>query len=234
VRADARVGPVYAKLTVEERIHAIVTARLAERQPDLRILASMPNAQIPIYNRYAARLDRFDTMGRAWIALAAGRIDEIEGRLGWLTTLRLVDGRLEPLRDALAPPSPAPGQALRQTAQEVVDRLDRLLGGADGERPDGPHPSLAETLRDEIRIQIGRQWSEFRAIEQEADALVADLAGADPVAPELRALLEECQARLRALAGAPLLGEPVSLPEPDADLRRDAQAIVGDIEDVVV
>ena len=228
MRSDARVGTVYARLTVEERLCAILGALHAERDPDLRIRGSMPNAQVAAYNRYAARLDRFDTMGRAWVALAACRIDEIDARLGWLATLRLVDGRLEPLRDALDTSRPGQCRAVRPTAQVLVDQLGPVLGGAEAEADDYAHPSLADTIRDGIRSRVARQWAELGAMEGEADALAADLAGADPLPPEVRELLEQGKARLQALAAEPLLGEPVPLAEPDEDLRREARAIVGD------
>ena len=228
MRSDARVGTVYAKLTVEERLCAILGALYAERDPDLRILGTMPNTQVGAYNRYAARLDRFDTMGRAWVAVAACRIDEIEVRLGWLATLRLMDGRLEPLRDALATSERRSGQILRPAAEEMLDQLDRVLGGVGN---DEQQPPLIETIRDGIRSRIARQWAELRALDGEADALAADLGGADPLPAEVRALLDGAKARLQAWAADPLLGEPVPLADPDTELQRQARAIVGDAGD---
>ena len=218
----SRLGSVYAKLTARERAVTTLEAHKAEREPDPRLLSTMPPEQGPEYNRYADRLERFDRAGRALLLALARGIDTCETLTGWLATVRLVGGCLDALeaeaelhRDERARPP--------DRLQAALEKLQRRIaccafpdedGASDTEEP----RSLIPILRDRFRREVQDRWAELRAVEIEADDLGATLDCPDVLMPDLRSLLDDCRGRLQALAAEPrYLGEPIALAEPEGE-----------------
>ena len=233
MRAGTRVEHIYAKLTAEERVATILTELNAGQTPDRAILISMPDAQVAAYRQYVARLERLDSMGRAWVLAIAAAVEAIETRLGWLATLILVGARLEPVRQAWETGEGGHCRSdLHRAVAQGLEHLGRVLGEGEGAPSTAPDPPLVEVLRARIRADVGEHWAALRAIESVVVRLSGELGGADPLPTEVRALFDRCTQRLETLARDGLLGSPVALCEPDAQRQEEARAIVGDLTGV--
>ena len=210
-----RLHKLYPKLTARERALAVLAAVQGDRDPDPAIFATMPLEQGRAYHDYAARLERLDTQGRAWLLAIDRAIGESEALAGAIAALTLVLLRLQPVRTYLWLGSAEP-ITKREYAQRVADaRAERW------------------TVDDCAEFLAARD-EEVESEDEEPDAVAAETAWARRVAAkrqEVRTAIrrgtlpgegDRKDARVTVGAFYDWLGEPTPI-APERGLRYDVR-----------